>query len=162
MEPDLQLTSLQHCRAVTAEQTDLPPWDVELAASDGILSAMALPVETPHLAYPFGLSLDGTQAMVNEQDSEAEIMACELLIAHTPIQLREDRADFGWDIPSISQLPINLTELVDAMNRLEPRAVATLQPDGTPLSVLGMGTDNLEIFITISNVDPSGTGLQPQ
>jgi phage baseplate assembly protein W len=81
---------------------------------------MAYPA-LPHLAYPFARTPDGTGIQVNEQDTEAEIMACEMVIVSYPVGYREDRPEYGWAFPDLAQAPISTASLEQALKEFEPR-----------------------------------------
>lgn len=110
---------------------------------------MSIAVDTPHLAFPFTLSADGTQVQVVEQDSVDEVMACVNLIADMDISVRWDRSDFGWEMPDMDMEPVSVQGLADAINLLEPRATATVSPDTTDVTDLGNAIENLSLNIEI-------------
>jgi hypothetical protein len=69
---------------------------------------MAYPT-LPHLAFPFARTPDGTGIAVNEQDTENEIMDCQMVIVNCPVGYRDDRPEFGWAFPDLKQAPLNTT-----------------------------------------------------
>jgi phage baseplate assembly protein W len=83
----------------------------------------------PHFAFPFG-RVGGKIATV-EQDSPAHVLACENVIARCPLGSRIERPDFGWRWPYMRMLPLDTTDLINALKRFEPR--------GNP-SILTLGT----------------------
>lgn len=78
--------------------------------------------ELPHFAYPFVRTPDGTGIAVNEQDTEQEVMACEMVIVAYPVGFRDDRPEFGWAWPELAQAPISTVALEQALKEFEPRA----------------------------------------
>lgn len=78
--------------------------------------------QLPHFAYPFTRTPDGTGIGVNEQDTEDEIMACEMVVISYPVGFRDDRPEFGWAWPELAQAPISSAQLEQALKEFEPRA----------------------------------------
>jgi phage baseplate assembly protein W len=81
---------------------------------------MAYPAQ-PHFAYPFARTADRTGIQVNEQDTVNEIMSCQLTIINCPIGYRDDRPEYGWNMPDLHQAPINTASLQQALQEFEPR-----------------------------------------
>jgi phage baseplate assembly protein W len=78
--------------------------------------------ELPHFAYPFQRTPDGSGIVVNEQDTEEDIMACEMVIVSYPVGFRDDRPEFGWAFPEMAQAPLSSAALAQALKEFEPRA----------------------------------------
>jgi hypothetical protein len=91
----------------------------------------------PHFQVPFQLVTTGNRAgaVVVEQDTLEEIVSCVNTIVECPIGACPQLPTFGIPQPTFAQAPISTTELVAAIQTLEPRAtedaVSTLMPDGT-------------------------------
>ena len=87
---------------------------------------MAYP-DLPHFAYPFQRTADGTGIAVNEQDTDDEIMACELVIVAYPVGFRDDRPEFGWAWPELELTPLSTVQLAQALKEFEPRAPVNIE-----------------------------------
>jgi phage baseplate assembly protein W len=105
---------------------------------------MAYPA-LPHFAFPFARTPDGTGIQVNEQDTEAEIMACEMVIVSCPVGFREDRPEFGWTWPELVQAPISSAELAQALKQFESRAPVRINEVHDYVS--STVTFNIDVFI---------------
>lgn len=82
-------------------------------------------ISRPHFDFPFRRSpLTGKVAVV-EQDTEAHVIACENTIVRCPLGFRDDRPDFGWDMPEFRPIPLDLQPLETALRKFEPRGKAT-------------------------------------
>lgn len=101
--------------------------------------------ELPHFAYPFARTPDGTGVAVNEQDTEPEIMACELVIVAYPVGFRDDRPEFGWAFPELAQAPITIDQLEQALTEFEPRAPVNI----TQVYDAAMATATLSVYVGI-------------
>lgn len=84
----------------------------------------------PHFRYPFkfgsGLS---KHALVNEQDSEDDIIACVLAIVKTPRGFRDDIPDFGITEQIFKELPLRAAEIQAALEEWEERAAYKVTTD---------------------------------
>ena len=81
--------------------------------------------ETPHFAFPFARDPTTGSVKVVEQDTIEHIMGCETVIVSYPVGLREDRPEFGWPWPDLTNVPIDLGGLEQALRQFEPRGTAT-------------------------------------
>ena len=108
----------------------------------------------PHFAFPFGRNQDGTLNMC-EQDSAKHILSCATLIARTPIGYRDDRPEFGWAWPDMTDMPIDPAPLINALNAFEPRADYT---DATVRDLVEetLGTENLTVNVELKGADATG------
>lgn len=77
--------------------------------------------DIPHLAYPF--RLDGLgHARVVEQDTVDEIANCCTVILKTPIGSRSELPEFGYEDPTFSGRTVNVEDVIQVLERWEPRA----------------------------------------
>lgn len=86
---------------------------------------MATQVETPHFAHPFsfGTLPNGRKvALVDDQHSEEEIVACVNRIALTRRGTRDELPTFGISDPAFEQAPVDADTLVNEIREWEPRA----------------------------------------
>jgi phage baseplate assembly protein W len=85
---------------------------------------MAYP-DLPHFAFPFGRDATGKVGVV-EQGTLDHVRSQEYAVVVTPVGYRDDRPDFGWEVPLFSNLPLDLSPLADAFKRLVPDSDATI------------------------------------
>jgi phage baseplate assembly protein W len=83
-------------------------------------------IDTPHFAFPFRMSRNAAGEIVGpvqcvQQDDDDEIMACEQMIAWTPLGSRTERPEFGWPWPMFGTIPVDPSPLVQALQTFEPR-----------------------------------------
>jgi phage baseplate assembly protein W len=108
-------------------------------------------IECPHIKFPFQRGING-KVQVVEQDTPAHIISCELVIVHCPLGARDDRPDFGWAWPELSNMPLNLASLEQALEQFEPRGDA----NATQYAGVAAGVVNVQVNIEIDTMD-SGT-----
>jgi len=84
---------------------------------------MATPT-LPHFAFPFRRS-NGRVAVV-EQRSPEHITGQEFAVVVTPMGFRDERPDFGWEWPEFVNVPVDLSGLRDAFQRLVPDSDADI------------------------------------
>lgn len=80
-------------------------------------------VQTPHFKHPFSFGGFNGAAMVNEQDTEEDVLdCCELILAY-PIGSREDLPDFGCADLLFKQRSESAAMLIEAALLIwEPRS----------------------------------------
>lgn len=83
-----------------------------------------------HITFPWALGPTGKVA-VNEQDSVEEVAACVWAIATCVKGQMHMLPDFGVVSPLFQTVPLDLSQIVAAVEAQEPRAkiMATEQPD---------------------------------
>jgi hypothetical protein len=74
----------------------------------------------PHFALPFRIR-GARGAVVNEQDSEAEILACVEAIVRYQKGQRPEKPDFGIDDPTFSSPLVDSRAIEADINEFEPR-----------------------------------------
>jgi phage baseplate assembly protein W len=89
-------------------------------------------IDQPHFCYPFQFG-SGTDkhALVNQQDSEDDIMACVIAIIKTQRGWRDDLPDFGVPPQVFAEQPLRVEDVRSALNEWEDRAAykVTTEPD---------------------------------
>lgn len=78
-------------------------------------------VDTPHFSLPFRRNVNG-KCVVNEQDSDSEIIDCVEVLLATERGSREEVPEYGHTDPVFRQGGVDLAALADAITRWEPRA----------------------------------------
>jgi phage baseplate assembly protein W len=95
----------------------------------------------PHLAFPFGLTRDGSVGTV-PQDTLEEITQCVQVLLGTALGSREDLLEYGISDPTFAVLDTDAISA--AIAEWEPRAVVKLTrpapPDTTVLIEVGRTT----------------------
>lgn len=109
-------------------------------------------VEIPHFAFPFERLPNGRVATV-EQDTAAHIMACEDVITYCPLGARPERPEFGWRWPYMAQIPIDVSDLLAAQKRFEPRGNPTQVERTTQVAQEALGIVDLDVDIEIPTGD---------
>lgn len=74
----------------------------------------------PHFSFPF--RFDNGHAVVVDQDTTDEIMACELAIVLCPLGFRVELPDFGILDPTFSEGGVNVEAIAAALSAWEPRS----------------------------------------
>lgn len=86
-------------------------------------------VETPHFKIPFQFESHGGHAMVNEQDSQSDLIDCVRMILGFPVGSRDDMLEYGY--PELLFHQLNTDEIVgrlhNAVRRWEPRLDSDVQ-----------------------------------
>lgn len=79
--------------------------------------------DNPHFRYPFkfGSGVD-KHALVNEQDSEDDVMACVLAVVKTQRGWRDDLPDFGLVPTLFAEQPLKIADIQAALDQWEERA----------------------------------------
>lgn len=77
---------------------------------------------TPQIAFPLRLNATGTDAVVNEQDSDDDVMDCVEVLVSTERGERVDLPDYGIDDPTFTQGEANTDDIISAIGEHEPRA----------------------------------------
>jgi hypothetical protein len=90
-------------------------------------------VETPHFAHPFAMAEqpDGSlAALVDEQDSIDEIVACVERVVSFTRGSRDELPDFGIDDPTFAQAPVDVrllsAQVAEWEDRVEVNAETTI------------------------------------
>lgn len=87
-------------------------------------------IQTPHFAFPFSFGGISGGAVVNEQDTIDEIVACVQVLIAYPIGSREDEPTFGIpDLVFHQRSEMTMTLLQQALERGEPRAEAIVSEE---------------------------------
>jgi hypothetical protein len=94
--------------------------------------------DRPHFAFPFVRS--NGKVNVVEQDTEDHDMARANVVVRFDLGSRPGRPDFGWPHPTFRQVPLDLTELEDALAR------AGIEADAHELEVM---VDQTEREVTV-------------
>lgn len=91
--------------------------------------ATSLPTN-PHFRYPFkfGSGVD-KHALVNEQNSEEDVMACVYAIIKTQRGWRDDLPDFGIVPQIFSEQPLKIEHIHAALDQWEERAAYLITTD---------------------------------
>lgn len=139
-------------RGVIGEELLIP---FEIGARSASLGSKPL---TPHFAFPFARGASGKIGTV-EQDSPGHKMSCVQTITYCQLGARVERPDFGWRWPYMRMLPIDPTDLLDAIKRFEPRAETLTAEDARQLALMAVGADEINVDVGISNADPTGAGM---
>lgn len=81
-----------------------------------------MPVQTPHVAFPFEIRNGRTQVV--EQNSIEEVVQNVLACVSTPLGSRQDDPDYGIDAGLFSKQSIHqdLAPILAAVEEAEPRA----------------------------------------
>lgn len=89
-------------------------------------------VTSPHFRYPFRFGAGANKhALVNEQSSEDDIIACVIAIVKTPRGFRDDVPEFGVPEQIFAEQPLNIEEIQSALEEWEERAAYKIvtEPD---------------------------------
>lgn len=81
-----------------------------------------MPVQTPHIRFPFEVLNGRTQVV--EQNSIEEVVQCVLACVSTPYGARQDDPEYGIDAGLFSRQTIrqDITPILAAVEEAEPRA----------------------------------------
>lgn len=110
--------------------------------------------QIPHLAYPFRLGGNG-HARVLEQDTVDEVANCCQVILKTPVGMRIELPEFGYDDPAFSRGTVRADVLAMALNRWEPRATLDI------VSALVKDLTESDVTIRVQpRQDVPGAGIQ--
>jgi phage baseplate assembly protein W len=104
--------------------------------------------DLPHFALPF--RFDRGSAVVVEQDSTDDVVACCTAVLLCPVGFRAELPEFGIEDPTFSQGQVDADTLVSAVRRWEPRAEITFaqEPDAADELVL-----NVTAAIGVPSID---------
>lgn len=83
--------------------------------------------ETPHFALPFKFALGS--AVVVEQDSRADILACAEAIVRYTVGQRPESPDFGIPDQLFGQVPVDVDAVRQAVDTWEPRVRTEVTQD---------------------------------
>ncbi len=101
---------------------------------------MANAITTPQFDAPFRLDATGVPVTV-EQDSIADIAACVYNILSCPQGFKTGDPQFGIPPLLFKTVPLNVTGIAAAIQRLEPRAT-------TQIIASGLATQNIGVTVT--------------
>lgn len=93
-------------------------------------------VNTPHFAYPFRFSGVDGHAVVNEQDSESDVIDCTIAILKCPLGFRDELPDFGVRETLFTEGDLDLEEIRMALEMWEERAIFIVLEDKVTLDHL--------------------------
>lgn len=98
--------------------------------------------DRPHFEFPFRRGDDGKVACV-EQDTLEHIASCENVIVRCPQGFRDDRPEFGIPFPEFVNIPINPSDIEDALRTFEPRGRANAREyiEAADAAVRGISID---------------------
>jgi hypothetical protein len=74
-------------------------------------------VERPHFDFPFRRDPQTGKVAVVEQGSPEHIAACDNVVIRCPIGFRDERPEFGWPFPRMRTIPLDLSQLREALRR---------------------------------------------
>jgi hypothetical protein len=77
--------------------------------------------EVPHLGVP--LRFTGNRYAANQQGTTDEISACVAVVCSFARGSREEAPEFGITDPSFQQRPVDITDVQQACEEYEPRAI---------------------------------------
>lgn len=86
-----------------------------------------MPIDTPHLKFPFHLQADGTSAMYTEQDSDDDIMDCVEILLRTERGSRIEVPDYGIPDQVFREAGADYEVIEEAISEWEPRADAKVR-----------------------------------
>jgi hypothetical protein len=88
---------------------------------------MAEPPDRPHFAFPFVRTTTSRQGVgVVEQSTLEHIRSQEYVVVVTPAGWRDERPDFGWEMPMFANVPLDLSSLAEALRRFVPDSDANV------------------------------------
>lgn len=95
---------------------------------------------------PFRFGVNGANAAVVQQDTQADVRNCVELVLRTEVGSRLHVPGFGIDDPTFSVQPVSTTALEQAVVENEPRAVTTFE------SVVDLVTETMaDITVGVSS-----------
>lgn len=81
--------------------------------------------DVPHLALP--IEFYGGRYRVNQQGTNDEIAACVAVVCSFARGSREEAPEFGILDPAFQQQPIDITDVQQACETYEPRAIVRIE-----------------------------------
>ena len=89
--------------------------------------------DIPHISLP--IRIVGRAYAVNDQDSEDDLVDCVQAICQFEREYRVEQPEFGILDPTFATMPINTNDIINQINKWEPRADVDVSlefnPDGT-------------------------------
>lgn len=101
--------------------------------------------EIPHFAWPFRYM--GGEAVVNQQGSADDVLACVSAVLGTEPGQIFDEPDFGVPDPTFEQEPISTAAIVGPVSHWEPRATLLAETNPSALDA-AIANVNLKVRVT--------------
>jgi hypothetical protein len=105
--------------------------------------------DVPHLALP--LRIVGDRYVSVQQDTLDELVACVGAITLFPLGYRVERPDFGVEPVELSNRPLNVLDVEQAVEAYEPRAVVKVTE--SPYNPLDPGAARLRVEVSMPRAE---------